>query len=155
MNSLYKKIALVCLVSLTANQAAQAFQFSDILGWFKSNQKKSVACVALLAAIVGALYRVKYTKVAARVAQGRARIAAENGIFAEYPIRGGGTCIYRKPAHERVGRVDINIAGEFRREQTREALCKMLNDYRHPVRLNWDSHNEETDNLLQRVSYRS
>lgn len=55
MNSLYKKIALVCLVSLTANQAAQAFQFSDVLSWFKGNQKKSVALVVGLAVIAGAL----------------------------------------------------------------------------------------------------
>ena len=64
MNSLYKKISLVCLVSLTANQAAQAFQISDVLGWFKNNQK-SVACVTVLAAMTAVLCYFKYTKVAA------------------------------------------------------------------------------------------
>jgi hypothetical protein len=78
MNTLYKKIALVCLVSLTANQAAQAFQISDVLGWFKSNQK-SVACVTVLAAMTAALCYFKYTKVAAAAAH-KVQDAAANEV---------------------------------------------------------------------------
>lgn len=52
MNSLYKKIALICLVSLTANQAIQAVQFSNIGNWIKGNQKKSAA---LVASVLGAI----------------------------------------------------------------------------------------------------
>lgn len=71
MNSLYKKIALTCLVSLTANQAIQAIQFSGIGNWIKGNQKKSAALVASLlgALVLASVLKPKFRHVEEREVQ--------------------------------------------------------------------------------------
>ncbi|MFI5332834.1 MAG: hypothetical protein ACHQVS_01905 [Candidatus Babeliales bacterium] len=60
MNSVYKKIALVCVMSLAANQAAHAFQFPNVWNWIKGNQKTSTAIVAGIAAFAAALLMLQY-----------------------------------------------------------------------------------------------
>ena len=202
MNTLYKKIALVCLVSLTANQAAQAFQFSDVLGWFKSNQK-SVACVTVLAAMTAALCYFKYTKVAAAAAHkvqdaaanevqnygpfedmikelratqstesAKAKIKALEEIIQGTFNEGSGIhyddgcraynchdrrnnefigyCFYVRSKERNIGRVIINVDGEYRTKKIDEVLSGILNDFKDDIGLYEQSNSRENDALLRK-----
>lgn len=68
MNSLHKKIALACLVSLAANQTIQAFQFLDVWSWVKGNQKTTAAIVASIT-VIALIAAMKYGKKRSTVAR--------------------------------------------------------------------------------------
>lgn len=68
MTLFYKKVALACLVSLTANQGMLAIQFPNVWNWMKENQKTSIGiiagmtAVAVIAAIIVQQFKQKVDK---------------------------------------------------------------------------------------------
>lgn len=59
MNSLYKKIALVCVISITANQAVHAVQFPNVWNLMKGNPKTTAGIITGVVALAAVMMTMK------------------------------------------------------------------------------------------------